>query len=86
VTTPLEETLIPPADPGGAEVVTKVTAPVLPVVVSVSENDELLVGVVESESGAVWVIVVEAGGGGGGGGGGVPVTLKLCAGVDVEVL
>jgi hypothetical protein len=67
VTTPLEETLIPPADPGGAEVVVKVTAPVLPVVVSVSVNDALLISVVEFENGAVWMIVVWAGGGGGGG-------------------
>jgi hypothetical protein len=63
VTTPVEETLIPPVDPGGAVVVVKRTAPVLPVVVSVSVNDELLVGVVEFENGAVWMIVVWVGGG-----------------------
>jgi hypothetical protein len=51
-------------DPGGAVVVVKRTAPVLPVVVSVSVNDELLVGVVEFEKGAVWMIVVGGGGGG----------------------
>ena len=63
MTTPVEETLIPPVDPGGAVVVVKRTAPVLPVVVSVSVNDELLVGVVEFENGAVWMIVVWVGGG-----------------------
>jgi hypothetical protein len=67
VTTPVEETLIPPEDPGAGEVVVKVTAPALPVVVSVSVNDELLAGVVEFENGAVWVIVFGVGGGGGGG-------------------
>jgi len=39
-------------------VVTKVTVPVLPVVVSVSVNDALLASVVEFVNGAVWVIVV----------------------------
>ena len=42
----------------------KVTAPVLPVVVSVLVNEALLAGVVELENGAVWVIVVGVGGGG----------------------
>ena len=54
--------MTPPADPGGVEVVTKVTVPVLPVVVSVSVNDALLASVVEFVNGAVWVIVVGGGG------------------------
>ena len=57
MTTPVRETLIPPVEPGGAVVVVKPTAPVLPVVVSLSVNDELSDGVVEFENGAVWVIV-----------------------------
>ena len=56
-TTPVGDTLMPPEAPGGADVVAKVTGPVLPVVVSLSLKVALPSVVAAFEKGAVWVSV-----------------------------